>query len=126
MKNILSHFIFVFILTALAPNLLANEQQRIDHFKGKEAATLAAAMQNFKQGNQRLAALLDGGINPKNAAEIHQLTYTLEVALAKIKAEVNDLANVLEEVHLASETYDKPRLLKNAETYLKTAKDLAP
>src|SRR5690606_30770368 len=43
--------------------------------------------------------------------EVHMLTYTLENALHKIQADLEQTAEVLEEVHIASET-NKPEVVR--------------
>ena len=57
-------------------------------------------------------------------AEIHQLTYTLEVALEKLDDEVDRLKDQLEEVHKGSEMMEFDRVRDNAERYLTTSKKL--
>ena len=58
--------------------------ERTEHFKGLPSPDLAAAVNNFNEYNQLLAAQLNGELTPQALAEIHQLTYTLEIALEKI------------------------------------------
>ncbi|MBW6477244.1 MAG: hypothetical protein K0A95_09240 [Chromatiales bacterium] len=91
------------------------------HFKGKPAETLEQAVANFTEGNRELGSLLAGELDAKRLYEIHQLTYTLEVALAKIIEEASELAEVLEEVHVATEKNDAKTAASKGREYLDTA-----
>ena len=77
----------------------------INHFKGEPADTLEAAITNLTSYNKKLAAYVNQSskITPKELHEIHQISYTLENALERLSAEVKDIQDLLEEVHLASE-----------------------
>ena len=98
---------------------------RPDHFKGEPSPTLEAAVKNFSEYNQRLEAIVKKGkYSDQELVEIHQLTYTLEVALEKMEKELEELADVLEEVHVASETFDREKLKKNASLYLETSRKI--
>ena len=56
--------------------------------------------------------------------EVHMITYTLENALQKIQADLEETAEVLEEVHLASES-NKPEVVKEkGQVYLETTRTL--
>ena len=50
--------------------------------------------------------------------KVHELTYTLENALAKINDELGKLAVTLEEVHLASEKYDADAVRDHGDAYM--------
>ncbi|WP_199532711.1 DUF6746 family protein [Thiopseudomonas alkaliphila] len=98
---------------------------RVDHFKGEPSPTLEAAVKNFSEYNNRLEAIVKKGeYTDEDLVQIHQLTYTLEVALEKMEEELDDLADVLEEVHVASETFDREKLKKNAPLYLETSRKI--
>lgn len=104
----------------IVPALLqANE--RPDHYKGKPSDTLEQAVANFSESNRKLQALLKAELTPTAMVEIHELTYTLEVALEKIHSETAKLKDTLEEVHLASERMDTATAKSRAEAYLKAA-----
>lgn len=100
------------------------DDSRPQHFKGLPAPDLATALNNFADYNQRLQARLDSELSDEDLAQIHILTYTLENALETINKELAQLADTLEEVHLASETFDRERLRTNAALYLETSKTL--
>ncbi|WP_111642525.1 DUF6746 family protein [Marinimicrobium alkaliphilum] len=97
---------------------------RVDHFKGKSAETLTEAVENFATYNRRLASLLDQELSDARLVEIHELTYTLENALEKINAEMTVLADTLEELHVASETFDREALAAAGERYTQVVETL--
>lgn len=94
------------------------------HFSGKESASLEEAMDNFNAANDELEAYLEhDSIERADLAHVHELTYTLENALAKIQEELGALAVTLEEVHLASEKGDADTVLKSGRKYLSIAEE---
>lgn len=100
-------------------------QERPDHFKGEKATTLAAAVNNFSEYNQRLEALVSKDeLSAQDMHNVHQLTYTLENALEKIEAEFGALAETLEAVHVASEHGDTATVKTQGERYLGTAREI--
>ncbi len=118
-------------LTALLTALLATpalaEEKSGEHFEGEPSGTLAEAVANFSQYNQQLADILaKDELTMREIGEIHILTYTLENALEKISEEVEEMAEVLEEVHLGSETGNIERVRSNGEIYLESARTLIP
>lgn len=110
-----------FALALVAAPALALDDQRPDHFKGEPSATLEQALENISVYNKKLAAALNGELTPQKMAEIHQLTYTLEVALQKLEDEVDDLQDVLEEVHQGSEHMDFDKVMSNGKKYLEVS-----
>lgn len=98
--------------------------ERIDHFKGLPSPDLATAVKNFSEYNDLLAKQLAGELTPQALAEIHQLTYTLEVALEKIGDEIKALADTLEEVHVASETSEPEKLAEEGKKYMQVVNEL--
>jgi SMC interacting uncharacterized protein involved in chromosome segregation len=116
----------LFVALVLAFSSAAAEE-RIEHFKGLQPASLEEAVKNFSEYNEKLAAILQQAeISPADLGEIHQLTYTLENALEMINAEFTALAETLEEVHVASETADYETARRKGEEYLATARKLIP
>ncbi len=98
----------------------------VEHFQGKEAESLAQAVSNFSKGNQRLDKLLkQASLSAGDIAAIHKLTYTLENALAKINADLDQLALTLEELHLGSEDNDAERVKKEGDKYLAITNNLS-
>lgn len=102
-------------------------EEKVDHYAAETAADLAEAMVNFSTYNKHMADILAQSEMTRDRMEdIHQLTYTLEVALEKIITEAQDLAERLEEVHLASEDSDADKLTALATSYLAIARQLVP
>ncbi|MCD8512019.1 MAG: hypothetical protein LRY63_00190 [Nitrincola sp.] len=93
----------------------------VEHFKGLPAETLEQAVANFAEYNQKLAAVLAGDIDNQAMVEVHELTYTLENALEKIHAEVAELVDTLEDLHVASEKFDAEDVKAQGEAYLSVA-----
>lgn len=100
------------------------DDDRTKHFKGLPAPDLATAVANFSEYNTRLEAKLASKLTDEDLAEIHMLTYTLENALEKIEDELEELAETLEEVHVASETFDREKLKKNGDVYLQVSRTI--
>jgi len=100
------------------------EADRVEHFEGKPAHSLAQAFQNLEEGNQALAQLLKMPITAETSYEIHQLTYTLENALERIDDEMARLEDALETVHLASEANRAKRLERHGQQHLELARQL--
>ena len=93
--------------------------ERLDHFKGLPAETLEEAVSNLSEYNRKLGAILAADdLSVADMAEIHELTYTLENALERINEELAELAEILEEVHVASETGDFDAALHRGREYL--------
>jgi hypothetical protein len=112
-------------LLALSLPSIAQADERPDHFKGEASPTLDAAMTNLGEYNSQLAAILaKDTLGPEDTARIHELTYTLENALAKIKSEVEDLEETLEDVHVASERYEVEVVKTQGRKYLDGAENL--
>lgn len=109
--------IVIILMTALANPLSAEE--RPEHFEGKPAETLEAALDNLAEVNGQIGGLVaDGNIAPQEHARLHQLTYTAENALAKITEELESLKATLERIHKASEDFDTATVLDQTPAYL--------
>lgn len=103
----------------LSSTALAN--QPVKHYKGEPSETLMQAVANFSEYNQKLKAILKQDLTQENMGQIHQLSYTLENAIAKMKEEINTMADNLEAVHIASETMDTETTKTKGKAYLETA-----
>ena len=122
MRNVLNYVAVGFVLLASSS---AAAQDRVDHFKGEPAPTLEQALINFVAYNAKLEALLAGKLQTADMVEIHQITYTLENALERIRQDLAELADTLEEVHVASETMNYDVVREAGTIYLDVAKTLA-
>lgn len=110
---------------ALALPALADD--RPDHYRGKPAETVEQALANLKTYNAQLAVLVNKNtLTAEELDQVHQLTYTLENALEKLRDEHARLAEVLEQVHQASEHADADTTKKSGRDYLKRAQKLIP
>ncbi len=116
--------LFAALSFLLLPN--AQAESRPGHYKGHPADTLQQAVTNFSEYNDKLATLLAGDLTPATLSEVHQLTYTLENALQKINEEASDLTDILEEVHLASESNQPAVVKERGEAYLEVSRTLIP
>ncbi|MFC0444990.1 DUF6746 family protein [Pseudidiomarina halophila] len=102
--------------------VMAEQDERYEHYKGQPAKTLDQALFNLANYNEKMAELIkDGELSAEDMANIHQLSYTLENALQKLDKEVDTLQEVLEEVHLASETMDYETVKNQGKVYLDTS-----
>ncbi len=126
MKCITRPLLVAVSLAFAAPTFSAEaEAERADHFQGKPARTLDEAYENLSSYNKKLTTLLKGELTLQAMSEIHQITYTLENALHKIDSEVEDLAETLEELHLASERGNASVTLKEGKAYLGLAEQIS-
>ena len=96
----------------------------VDHYAGKPSETLEEAVKNFTEGNARLRELLSGEVSNQDMADIHELSYTIENAVATLRREMNVLAVVLEDVHIASERFNQDTVSASGKAYLDMADTL--
>ena len=102
------------------------EEEEVEHFKGESVDSLEEAVTHFKRYNQRLETLLKKeSMSAEDVTKVHELTYTLENALAKINQELSKLAATLEEVHVASEKYDADAVHEHGEAYMEVIKTIS-
>lgn len=91
----------------------------VDHYRAKPSETLEEAVKNFSEYNRKLAEVLNKDeLTVDELERIHQLTYTLEVALAKINEEMAALPATLERLHLASEAHNAAEARGVGKVYL--------
>jgi len=112
---------------ALAGSLLlaGYAQAEIEHYRGLPAETLEQAVANFSEYNQKLGALVEKEeLTPQDIDKVHELTYTLENALERIQDELDLIAELLEEVHVGSETLQYEQVQQSGRAYLEKARTL--
>ncbi|HRQ56184.1 MAG TPA: hypothetical protein PLN31_02105 [Azoarcus taiwanensis] len=109
-------------LIAAAP--ASATEERYEHHKGLPAESLSQAVANFSEYNTRLEAILVGQVDDNAMHDVHELTYTLENALEKINEELAELAETLEELHLASERMDGEAVKSHGRAYLEVAREV--
>lgn len=99
--------------------------ERPVHFEGEASPTLQAALSNLTEHNMLLAEMLNrDSLTAHDLHQIHQLTYTLENALQKLGSERDRLAELLEQVHKASESADTDTIKSSGRAYLDGAAPL--
>ena len=122
--NLMGKSLLMASLLVLSSATFASEAR---HFKGENAETLSQAVQQFSEQNKKLKTILQKGtVEPKEMADIHIMTYTLENAVAKMKSELDTIEELLEDVHKASEHGDTQKVLKQGQKYLEKAQTLVP
>lgn len=110
----------------LAIAMPAFASERPDHYKGEPSPSLEAALSNLAEFNPKLAALVEkDSLSAQEMNEVHQLTYTLEQALERIESERARVAELLEEVHVASESGDSKTVKTSGRAYLEGTAPLA-
>ncbi|WP_411358302.1 DUF6746 family protein [Pseudidiomarina salilacus] len=108
-------------LLSFATTSFADDQERYEHFSGQPAKNLDQALFNLKNFNAKMAEIMaKDELTPQDMATIHQLSYTLENALQRLDEEVDTMQEVLEEVHLASESMDYETVQKQGKVYLES------
>lgn len=123
MKSSIHLLIGLFVLSLGSFNMAYGDSKRPDHFKGKASPTLEEAVANFSEYNGKLAAILTKDeLSPQDVQQVHELTYTLENALEKIRAEFAGLAEALEALHVASEHADIAMVKVQGKAYLDSAR----
>jgi len=106
-------------MTAFWTGPLQADEGRVQHYEPKPAPNLAQAVKNLREYNAILDDLLSQELTPETMDKIHQVSYTLENALKRVDKDLDSIANVLEGMHLASESM-KPEDVKNfGNSYLK-------
>jgi hypothetical protein len=111
---------------ALAGALLAApalaDEEGFDHYDAVPSETLDEAVANFREYNAKLAEVMaKDDLADADMERIHELTYTLEEALAKIAETVRGLPVTLENLHLASEARDTAKVRGVGQVYLEDA-----
>lgn len=113
------------LLALLAAPTVQADDDRPEHYKGEPAETLEQAVINLSEYNARLQAIIGKDeLSDADHEEIHELTYTLENALGKMREELDAMAENLEAVHLASEERDSAVIAEKGPAYLSAAQKL--
>jgi hypothetical protein len=109
-------------LLALGLGLPAAADPDFDHYQGEVAQTTGQAVANLLYYNAKVREVLArGDLDDMDIEEIHEYTYSMEVALAKLVADFGDMAVTLEALHLATETYNADAVRGIAAVYFETA-----
>lgn len=121
MKN----FVIPAILASVAFSSISFASDRPDHFQGKPSATVEQAVVNLKEYNAKLAILVNKDkLSLQELGQVHQITYTLERALEKLREEHEQVGELLEKVHVASEASNVGVVKNSGREYLKRTQKL--
>jgi hypothetical protein len=94
----------------------------VDHYFAEPSETIEQALRNFVEYNGKVQEVLSREtLSVDDMEQIHEYTYTIELALAKMNDEFGALAVTLQELHLASEEHDEAVVRRIADTYFATA-----
>ena len=103
------------------------DEDQVQHYAPKPSETLADAVANFSEYNRLVEEVLaKDELTDMDMERIHELTYTIEVALAKINETMGALPVTLEDLHLASEARNVDRLRGTGGVYLENAQTVIP
>lgn len=101
------------VLAVCLPGAALAEEQPT-HYAAEPSETLEQAITNFVTYTARVQDVLARDpLTPGDMEEVHEMTYTLEVALARMNAELAALPDILEMLHKTSEG-DDPEAMKAA------------
>jgi hypothetical protein len=113
-------------LALLAAPATAGEDG-VQHYAAEKSETLAEALANFSEYNAKVEEILAReDLTVADMERIHQLTYTLEIALAKINETMTALPDRLETLHLTSEEHDPDEVRAVGSAYLGDAQAVIP
>lgn len=91
----------------------------VDHYEGEPSRNMEEALSNLTEYNRKLEKILEKEeLTAADMERVHQLTYTLEKALARINSELTDVAATLEQVHLNSERQEREAVTRHGGKYL--------
>ncbi len=112
------------MLAAVAATISTNAMAvDVDHFKGKPSPDLKSALCNLQEFDKKLKMATTGDkLTPQQMADVHQLTYTLEVAVQKLQSELVIVAEELEKAHKGSEVMANEKVKNGAKEYLARTK----
>lgn len=109
---------------ALSPAIsLADE--RPEHYSGEKAETLEEALENLRTYSDKLATIVqDESFDSEHLNSVHEITYTLENALQTVEEELQQLAETLESVHIASEQGETTTVAEDSRIFLEKTRML--
>lgn len=97
----------------------ARADDRPDHFEGETSTSFADAIDRLADANRRLRELTEGRTpTPAELHEIHVASYTMENAIARLRADLDTAAAALGRLHLASERGESAAVESAAREYL--------
>lgn len=115
---------FAALPLATAPSAMA---ERFRHYEARQSNTLKEAVENFAAYNAKIAAVMaKDELTDTDLERIHELTYTLEDALARINRVMQALPQTLETLHIASENHQPAAVRGAGAVYLDIATTVIP
>lgn len=96
-------------------DVYADEEVRVEHYEGEAIKNSAEAMDKFEVHNAEIATLLEKEtLDDSDLEKIHEISYTLEAAIDKIREEgkaeealVDEADEAIQAVHFASEKHEE-------------------
>lgn len=120
MRSLLPSSIFAVALS-FATSALAESPA---HFEGQTFTDISQAVKVFNDYNKRFEEKLEGELNGLDLHEIHELTYTMENAVAYITQSMYTVAEELEAVHQATELSNPDVVKKSGKKYLELSRNI--
>lgn len=118
-KNALSILTLSITLMSMPAVADDHDAEKARHFAAKSAPDTNTAICNLVKFNATLSEVISANkMDPVAMVKVHELTYTLENALARLKSTLEETAVALEEVHLASERMDEVVVKEQSAVYL--------
>ncbi len=109
----------LFICLITAPGL-ALADDRPEHYSGETSETLEEALQNLRDYSDELASIVQkDDFDSGRLHSVHEITYTLENALQRLDKELEQLAETLESVHLASERGETDTVAQDSAIFIR-------
>ena len=110
---------FVIALLLTVATGAASADEKIQHFPALQAPDVGTAFCNLRAYNEKLKEVTKSDkMSAEELVKVHELTYTLENALARLNETVEEAAEDLEKVHKASEVLDQKTVKASGQTYL--------
>ena len=101
---------------------IAYSDERPEHFEGAVVQGWEQAITILRDANLELQTLSEQqGLSHQDSARIHELSYTMENALAVLATQIKTSSDALEALHLSSETPNLEQTEMLQKQYLKTA-----
>lgn len=118
-KHILTTATLLSVFTLTPAMADDHDAEKAEHFAAKPAPDTNTAICNLSEFNAILSEVTSADkMDPVAMVKVHELTYTLENALARLKTTLEETAVALEEVHLASERMDEAVVKAQTKAYL--------
>lgn len=116
---------FALVVCLVATSAFALADDRPEHYSGEKVETLEGALENLREYSGRLASIVQGDdFGADRLQSVHEITYSLENALERIEKELEQLAETLESVHIASEHGDTDTVSRDTAVFIEKTRVL--